>query len=253
MRMSDFAKLVLGLILLGGLNQVVAEASDQSSLTGKKGKEASAETGQPVTREQLEKQLRTLQESLILANAESELFRQQWQELRLRNEALGIEALTADEKKLQEKVVQGFKQAYQAERDRRNLTKLLEQLLRTSETLVKAGPEGTGTPQAEFEAAAKAARDFLSGQREGAISPGQDLSNGQLVHLNAELGVVVINLGKAQGVQPGMPFRVLQGDLVVGRLKAYQVREQLSAALVEKVEEGRQLKVGDRVAVAAEK
>jgi hypothetical protein len=85
------------------------------------------------------------------------------------------------------------------------------------------------------------------------MSPGQDLSNGQLVHLNAELGVVVINLGKAQGVQPGMPFRVLQGDLVVGRLKAYQVREQLSAALVEKVEEGRQLKVGDRVAVAAEK
>ncbi len=72
-----------------------------------------------LTREQLEAKVKTLTESLASANTESEYFRQQWQELRLRDEALGVEALTVDERKLEDKLVQAVKELYQSEMKRR--------------------------------------------------------------------------------------------------------------------------------------
>ncbi len=59
-----------------------------------------------LTREQLEAKVKALTESLASASTEAEFFRQQWQDLRLRDEALGVEALTIDESKLEDKLVQ---------------------------------------------------------------------------------------------------------------------------------------------------
>src|SRR5882762_7136634 len=47
-----------------------------------------------LTHEELEARVKNLTASLASANTESEYFREQWTELKLRDEALGVEALT---------------------------------------------------------------------------------------------------------------------------------------------------------------
>jgi hypothetical protein len=64
---------------------------------------------------------------------------------------------------------------------------------------------------------------------------------------------VVINVGSGIEATVGMPFRVFRESRLIGRIRVLQTRERVSAALIEGVEKGKELKVGDRVTVAAEK
>ena len=82
-----------------------------------------------LTREQLEARVKTLTDKSRLRQHEAEYFRQQWTELKLRDEALGVEALTVDERKLEDKLVQAVKELYQSEMKRREALVLLDKLL----------------------------------------------------------------------------------------------------------------------------
>ena len=73
------------------------------------------------------------------------------------------------------------------------------------------------------------------------------LSDGQIVHVNAELNSVILNVGSRLGVRVGVPFRVKRGERVIGKVQAFEVREQICAALIEGVQKDEQLKVGDRI------
>lgn len=206
------------------------------------------------SREALLKTIERLTESAALANAEADFFRQLYQEQRLRYEALGIDALTGDEKRLQDRVLAAVKEAYQTEQKRRESTKALELLLAASQDLIRDAQHIDPTKRAEFEVTVRMAKSVIEGRGQGTMPIGTSLQDGRIVDLNGELKTVVINLGKSQGVREGMPFRVIREDKVIGRLTVLIVREQLSAALVDlSAADKTNLKVGDRVAVAAEK
>jgi hypothetical protein len=57
----------------------------------------------------------------------------------------------------------------------------------------------------------------------------------------------VLNFGKAQGVRIGMPFRVLRGENIIGRCKVVEVRDSISAALIESTKNKTELQAGDRL------
>jgi cell shape-determining protein MreC len=75
------------------------------------------------------------------------------------------------------------------------------------------------------------------------------LREAQVLDVNPRLQMVVLNAGRQQGVRVGMPFVVLRGDRVVARVKVLEVRRQISGALVEQVDNGFNLQVGDHVQV----
>lgn len=199
--------------------------------------------------ETLEARVRALEESLILAKAESEFFREKWQELRLRNEALGLEALTGDEKALQEKLVRVVGELYQSEKSRRLLEEASRKLIQSSADMLKAGP---GTPaflaqkRADYEVALRSLNEVLNG-RGGTLPAAADIKTGQIVSIDEKLGLAVLNFGKAQGVRIGMPFRVLRGENIIGRCKVVEVRDSISAALIESTKNKTELQAGDRL------
>lgn len=201
------------------------------------------------------KTIEQLTESAALANAEADFFRQLYQDLRSRDEALGVDALTGDQKRLEEKLLAAVKEAYQTEQKRRDTLKALEALLATSQSLITDARNLNPEKRAEYEVAVRTSRNVLEGKGQGPIAIGTSLNDGKIVDLGGELKSVVINLGKSQGVREGMPFWVIRGEnKVVGRLTVIIVREQLSAAVVDLSAGSKtDLKVGDRVAVAAEK
>ncbi len=199
-----------------------------------------------LSREQLEARVKTLTDNLAQANADAENFRQQWQDLKLRDEALGVEALTVDEQKLEDKVVQAVKELYQSEMKRREALQLLDKLLTSTEQLLQTAPHEDPKIRADYEVASRAAKDYLAGRDGAAIPLGNSLADGRIADLNPELNAVILNLGKSQGVKEGMPFLIYQDNVEIGTVKIVLARDLISAALVESLKPNAVLKVGDR-------
>lgn len=202
-----------------------------------------------LTREQLEARVKTLTENLASANTESEYFREKWTQLKLRDEALGVEALTVDESKLEDKLVQAVKELYQSEMKRREALVLLDKLLATTDQLLQTAPNYDPKVRASYEVASRGAKDYLAGHSAGAIPLASSLSEGRIADAKPELNTVILNLGKSQGVKEGMTFLILQDNAEVASVKIVLAREQVSAAQVESLKPNTVLKVGDRAVV----
>jgi hypothetical protein len=204
-----------------------------------------------LTREQLEARVKALTDQLAAANAESESFREQWQDLKLRDEALGVDALTVDDQKLEDRLTQAVKELYQTELRRREAVQLLDKLLTSTQLLLQTAPKEDPKTRADYEVASRAAKDYLAGHNGAAIPIGDSLDDGKIADINPELNAVVLNLGKSQGVKEGMPFLIYQDNVEVGTVKIVLARDLVSAAMVESVKPNAVLKVGDRAAVDA--
>ncbi|NJL19116.1 MAG: hypothetical protein HC901_02120, partial [Bdellovibrionaceae bacterium] len=73
------------------------------------------------------------------------------------------------------------------------------------------------------------------------------LQSGVVTLYDGELGVAVVNFGRAQGARVGLPFRILRDRRVIGHCRLIEVREYLSAAKIEQVLENTQVQEGDRL------
>ncbi len=204
-----------------------------------------------LTREELEARVKTLTDSLALANAESEKFRQQWADLKLRDEALGVEELTGDEEKLEEKYVDAMKELYQTEMKHRESLVLLGKLLGTTDQLIQTAPKYDPKLLAAYEEASRSAKAYMAGHSGAAIPLATSLADGRVADMNPDLNAVILNLGKSQGVKEGMPFAIFQDNVEVATVKVVLARDLVCAAQIEKLMPGAVLRIGDRATVLA--
>ncbi len=204
-----------------------------------------------MTREQLQARVKTLTESLATVNKESEYFREQWTELKLRDEALGVEALTVDETKLEDKLVQAVKETYQSEMKHREALTLLGKLLDTTDQMLATAPNYDPKVRASYEVTSRAAKEAIAGHSGSAIPLANSLADGRVADCNPDLNAVILNMGKTQGVKEGMPFTIYHDTTEVGTVKVVMAREQVSAAQVEILKPNMVPKVGDRAVIQA--
>jgi hypothetical protein len=202
-----------------------------------------------LTREQLEARVKTLADSLTSANTESEYFREQWTELKLRDEALGVEALTVDESKLEDRVVEAMREAYQSEMRRREAASLLDKVLKTTDQMIQTAPNYDPKVRADYEVATRAAKAYLGGGSGASIPIANSLTDGRIADTKPDLNAVILNVGKTQGVKEGMPFIIFQDNVQVGTVKIVLARDLVSAAQVEELKPNTVLKIGDRAVV----
>lgn len=109
--------------------------------------------------------------------------------------------------------------------------------------------EGGGTHE---RSAAEPAANAVATTNAAPVTPSAPLptlENGQVMNLNWSLQMAVINLGEVHGVRLGMPFAVIQGDRIVGRLKVVEVRKKISGAVIERMDRDKPIQVGDRVRI----
>ncbi len=211
---------------------------------------ASSDSLEQMNYNQLLQYTQQLRDALVLANAEAEFYRHQWQQLRLANEAMGIDILTGDENALQQRLVQAVRELYNTERERREAIKTLKDLLDSSLNLVRSGSGYNPQLRAQYEEAHRSAQKLIEGKGNTPIPIAQSLADAQIVSINADLKTVVINAGSSHGVKVGMPFRVLRNNIVIGSIKILQTRETISAAIIEEVRGGQVFKLKDRVILA---
>lgn len=200
--------------------------------------------------------IRTLTESLAVANAECEVFRRKFSELKLNMEAFGLASVGDNKEALEQRLLKSVRDLALT-RDERD--KLSEKLAALSESVVLALKTATlPNPQTrlDVEEQLRAANETLTAPANpGApAEPEPDLMNGKVISVKEEYSLLVANLGSKQGVKIGMPFQIVRdGNHAVGRAKVVDVRDRISGAVIEEYSSNTEkVKVGDQLRVDAQ-
>ncbi len=199
--------------------------------------------------------VKTLTDSLVVSNAEAELFRRKYADLQTRMDALGVESVSKDRAKLEQRLLKAVSdlQILQKEKDAYR-----EQLLQLTETVlryVKTTPSGDADARSDVEAQLRATNRLIAAKGEkkppnDAEAP--DLMDGKVISVKEEWSLVVGNLGAEQGVKIGMPLRVVRSGRNIATLRVVDVRDKISGAVVQELDsEKDRIKVGDRLQVDA--
>jgi hypothetical protein len=204
-----------------------------------------------------EQALKALGESLAAAQGEAAMFRKRCQELQQQpRQTNAPPATVADTVKLNSDLADATAALQRSEQER---NKLLDQLQRLNTVMEEAlsGPEGLSVVRrAQALAEAERVKRTLAAARPPGAKPepqpvqepvAPTMESAQIVSLNWSLQLAVVNLGSEQGVRLGMPFAVMRGDRVIARLKVVEVRKKISGAVMETMDRGNAVKVGDRV------
>lgn len=194
-------------------------------------------------------QIRRLEENLALANTEAEYFHKKWLTLRLKTEAMGLQALTANEKQLENKAVELLGELFRSEKRLRELEDASTRFLEAGKTLKSSPAMQKGSALADYEAARRELERMIQGENEVDLQVAQTINDGRVTLYDDELGVAIVNFGKAQGAVTGLPFRIVDGNQVIGRCRIIEVREYLSAALVEDLLKGKTVQPGNRLLI----
>lgn len=197
---------------------------------------------------------KTLTDSLVVSNAEAELFRRKYAELQNRMDALGIESVSKGRAKLEQRLLKAVSdlqlEHQQKERYREQLLKLSETMLHYVKTTGKADPQA----RADVEAQLRATNRLLEADDDlrPTARAGPSLMDGKVLSVKEEWSLVVGDLGAQQGVKIGMPLRVVRDGKTVATLRVVDVREKISGAIIQEMESDKiKIKVGDRLEVDA--
>ncbi|MEI6166824.1 MAG: hypothetical protein WCS52_06485 [bacterium] len=137
--------------------------------------------------------------------------------------------------------------ASEDDRDVGEVKVLRRQVQSLSEALVSAKMECDGL-KARLETRAHEA-DETSSERLGGSAILRDKKY-LILDVNKELGMVILNGGRRDGVKPGLMFDVISGDKSVATVRVVDSRSAIAGAVIQNV--GRELpKVQDRVVLAA--
>ncbi len=193
---------------------------------------------------------------VALLVAERDLFRDQVRELKLRLEAIGVDLSPESATGLEQKLFKAVSDLRIVAGENRALKASLLHLLEACSFYRSVSTASNPGASSAFEAAQRSASSSLGLSKAAETSVAAvlpSLMSAQVVSINESLSCAVINVGASQGVVRGMPFRVLRNGESVCEIRVQDVRERLSAALIEFNRDQRFVaRAGDSVAFLAQ-
>ncbi len=206
--------------------------------------------------ENLQKTVSALTESLAVAQSEAEVFKREAGELKLRMEALGLDGVSGDRAKLEQRLLKAASDLRLLQEEKDAVT---EQLVRVSEavmvfikSVISADPEARLALEAEMRQVNRTL-GLMPEETPMAGAVPATLQDAMVISLKEDFSLVVANVGSRQGVKIGMPFQVWRGNDQIGFVRVVDVREKISGAVIQNLESVRKpIKVGDRLRVDAQ-
>ncbi len=196
--------------------------------------------------------IKTLTDSLAVSNSEAEVFRRECGALKLRMEALGLDA-GGDKDKLEQRLLKAVSDMRVLEEEK---VQLSDQVLRLTEAIVRFVKTAVTTDadaRAGVEKEMRSANELLGVRMRAVEAPpaAATLMDGMVISVKEEFALVVANLGANQGVKIGMPFQVWRGEDRIGLVRVVDVREKIAGAVIQDLAAREKIKVGDRLRVDA--
>ena len=190
-----------------------------------------------------------LLESLALANSELEVFRRIIGENSFSN-ADKFPANSLESKLLQS--VRELRLVYsQNAKIKEQLVRLSEAISVLTQTSESINPQARLNVEQELRKTNNLVANYISPT--GEISK-SNLNDAKVVDLNRSIGLLVANVGSADGVKVGMPFQILRNKELIGSAKIIDVRERISGAVIQNlISDNMQVEKGDILKVDAKK
>jgi hypothetical protein len=198
----------------------------------------------------LQASIKELSESLALANAEAETFKRQAAELALRLDTLGLAELDNNPAALEQKLLTAVRELRLQQQRNEDLE---EQMLGLTEAVVALLQEVSEVPpesRMALETRIRRTNELLGTlpQVEDAPARESDLTNALVVEVKPELSLLIANVGAAQGVKIGLPFRIERGGQIIGNALVVDVRQRFSGAIIQNLENNlNPVQSGDRL------
>ena len=190
-----------------------------------------------------------LLESLALANSELEVFRRIIRENNLSN------ADKFPSNSLESKLLQSIRELRlvysQNAKIKEQLVRLSEAISVLTQTSESINPQARLNVEQELRTTNNLVANYILPK--GEISK-SNLNNAKVVDLNKSIGLLVANVGSADGVKVGMPFQILKNKELIGSAKIIDVRERISGAVIQNlISDNMQVEKGDILKVDAKK
>jgi hypothetical protein len=190
-----------------------------------------------------------LLESLALANSELEVFRRIIGENSLSN----VDKFPANS--LESKLLQSVRELRlvysQNAKIKEQLVRLSEAISILTQTSESINPQARLNVEQELRKTNNLVANYISPT--GEISK-SNLNEAKVVDLNKSIGLLVANVGSADGVKVGMPFQILRNKELIGSAKIIDVRERISGAVIQNlISDNMQVEKGDILKVDAKK
>ncbi len=181
----------------------------------------------------LEKQNETLQIALVASNKAEKKATDQLDRIRIGLEALGKNLLDGGDDRL----IQAASDLELANERLQKLESAAFKLSTITQDYLKEAIVADPDIRLRVETAMREL-DSVSGLRQ---KPSPDIRTGNLqksevVSLDQQSGMLVLNLGEAQGAKIGMTFRLLHGQQPYGKAILADVRQSISGAFVEELD-----------------
>lgn len=201
--------------------------------------------------QQLEEKTRAieaLEKLLFAANADAEASQRELEKRKRRDAALGLEALTADEKRMQEQLVTTLGSLYRSEQERKQAFEALAKIMSNAEQLLPKMKLASQDKKAFEKELAQAKTIVLNRetQKQSVLEAG--LLNAEVIGYEPKLNLIVLNVGWNHDVKPSMTFEILKKDQVIALCRVVDVRKRLSGALIENEFES-EIEVGNKARV----
>ena len=260
-RWMQLAVLAVAGVRFGSIEAVAGEKSSLTDLdieyTEAKVALESSQRENTALRQQValaQQQVAALTEGLALANSESEVFKRETGDLKLRLEALGLDAASPDKALLEQRLLKAVSDL-KIVQDQKG--KLSEQLIRLNEAIlrfVKNASSVDGDARMALETEMRSSTGLLglpgAAQQTSNTDPAGSLEDARVISVKDELALVVANLGRQQGAKMGMPFQVWRDGRKIGLVHIVDVRENISGAVIS-LDQSEKVKVGDTLRVDA--
>lgn len=201
--------------------------------------------------------LTALRQNLTNSGGEGGVRQHQIMQMKFRMDALGINAVGSDDRKIDQRLLTAVGDLRVAAAERKALSGALVRLTEASAFYAKttngAEPESRLALETELRNAhATLERSTSSIAEQAGVTP--TVSGGSVISMKEDLALVVMNLGSSHGVKVGMPFQIMRGAKVIGSVRIVDVREKVAGAVIQNLSSDKEhIKIGDHLRVDAQK
>lgn len=195
--------------------------------------------------------IRSLTESLALANGEAEIFKRQAEDLQTKFDALAPGS--GDGGEIEERLLSTVNELTRQQNENSVLLERLLALTEGVQAFMKSAQGADPELRAALEKELRLADGMLTAGAGGQPpAGGPTLTDASVVEVKPEFALVVANIGRDAGVKVGMPFQVWRDNRRVGDVRVIDVRDRISGAVIQNlVSEEDPIKTGDRLRVDA--
>ncbi len=200
--------------------------------------------------EKAELQRKELARSLAEAVRVSEEQAMAAREAQLKLEAFGVDLFTKDENSLEQRLLKAVRDldiAHQEqEAQSRAIADLVKAFSKYIESTKELAPDAAKLEADEAIAFARKAQSLGPDGGKKADETNSGLDNSKVVSIDSEIGLLVLNSGRSDGIRVGTPIAVLRGEQPIYTAMVVDVRESIcGAVLQDKIGDVEGVRVGD--------